>query len=104
VVSSPNGKLGTSAGRFSMGDPAAQKLITAGLLFAAMAVLAALGAWIVSRFRGGKEDEGPAVSELLSNFRDLHEQGKLSDEEFRNIKTLLAQKIQQELNDNSEQG
>jgi len=87
-----------------MGDPAAQKLITAGLLFAAMAVLAALGAWIVSRFRGSKGDEGPAVSELLSKFRELHEQGKLSDEEFRNIKTLLAEKIQQELNDNSEPG
>ena len=49
-------------------------------------------------------DEGPVSSELLSKFRDLHEEGKLSDEEFRNIKTLLAEKIQQELNDNSEPG
>jgi hypothetical protein len=87
-----------------MEDPAAQKLVIAGLLFAAMAVLTALGAWIVSRFRGGMGNEGPATSELLSKFRDLHEQGKLSDAEFRNIKTLLAEKIQQEINDNSEPG
>ncbi len=90
--------------RFSMGDLATQKLITAGLLFAVMAAVTALGAWIVSRFRGRKGDEGPTVSELFSKFRELHEQGELSDQEFRNIKTLLKDKLQQELNNNSEQG
>ncbi|HZZ27032.1 MAG TPA: hypothetical protein VFE46_03415 [Pirellulales bacterium] len=87
-----------------MGDPTTQKLITAGLLFAAMAAVTALGAWVVSRFRNRKVDEGPVLSELLSNFRELHRQGKLSDQEFRNIKTLLAEKIQQQVKDNSEQG
>jgi hypothetical protein len=87
-----------------MGDNATQTLIHAGLLFAGMAALAALGVWIVSRFRGGKGSEQPVSSELLSKFRDLHEQGELSDEEFRNIRTLLAEKLQQELNDNAEKG
>jgi hypothetical protein len=87
-----------------MGDTTAQTLIHAGLLFAAMGVLAALGIWIMSRFRGGKGRDRPVASELLSKFRDLHEQGELSDQEFRNIKTLLAEKLQQELKDNAEKG
>jgi hypothetical protein len=67
-------------------------------------VLSGLGAFIVSRFRGGREEDQPAASELLTKFRELHEQGELSDEEFRNIKTLLADQLQQELNDSGEQG
>lgn len=87
-----------------MGDAATETLFRAGLLFAAMAVVTALGAWIVSRFRGSKGSDRPAVSELLSKFRELHEQGKLTDQEFRNIKTLLRDKLRQELNDNAEKG
>jgi hypothetical protein len=87
-----------------MGDTATQTLIHAGLLFAAIAGLAALGIWIVVRFRGSKDSDQPAASELLSKFRDLHEQGELSDKEFRNIKTLLAERLQKELKDNTEKG
>ena len=87
-----------------MGDTATQTLIQAGLLFAAIAGLAALGIWIMARFRGGAGSDQPAASELLSKFRDLHERGELSDKEFRNIKTLLAEKLQQELKDNAEKG
>ncbi len=87
-----------------MAETDAQKLVFIGLLFAVMAALAALGAWIVSRFRGHKEDDQPAASELLTNFRELHEQGELSEQEFRKIKTLLADKLQQELNDKGEPG
>ena len=87
-----------------MGDTATRTLVHAGLLFAAIAALAALGIWIMSRFRGTKDDDQPGASELLSKFRDLHEQGELSDQEFRNIKTLLSKKLQQELNDNAEKG
>jgi hypothetical protein len=79
-------------------------LIRIGLLFAAIAVLTGLGALVVSRFRGSAEDDQPPASEMLSKFRELHEQGKLSDAEFRNIKTQLADKLQQELSDNEKQG
>ena len=44
------------------------------------------------------------ASELLSNFRDLFDQGKLSDAEFRNIKTLLKERLQQELSGSGEPG
>jgi hypothetical protein len=87
-----------------MGDTETQTLVHAGLLFAVIAGLAALGIWIVARFRGSKGSDQPMASELLSKFRDLHEQGELSDKEFRNIKTLLAEKLQRELNDNAEKG
>jgi hypothetical protein len=87
-----------------MTDPATQKLVWAGVLFAVMAALAALGAWIVSKFRDGADHDQPAASELLSNFRDLHEQGELSDEEFRNIKTLMQERLQTELSNSVEKG
>lgn len=77
----------------------AEPLVRAAMLFAVIAVLAALGALIVSRFRGREDEEQPAASEMLSKFRELHSQGELSDEEFRNIKTLLKDQLQQELSD-----
>jgi len=81
-----------------------EALVRAALLFAGIAALTGLGALIVSRFRGSTKDEERPASEMLSKFRDLHEQGELSETEFRNIKTLLSDQIQQELKDNEEQG
>jgi hypothetical protein len=87
-----------------MAELLAHPLVRAGLLFAVIAVLAGIGALIVSKFRGGEEEEQPQASELLTNFRELHEQGELSAQEFRKIKTLLAEKLQQELSDKGEPG
>ncbi len=39
----------------------------------------------------------PGASELMSNFRELHSQGGLSDEEYRTIKAMLAQQVENEL-------
>ncbi len=86
-----------------MADILAHPLVRAGLLFLAMAVLAGLGALIVSRFRGGAEDDQPTASEMLTKFRNLHDEGQLSDQEFRNIKTLLSAELQQQLSDNGQQ-
>ena len=82
----------------------ARPLVHAGLLFAAIAVLTALGAFVVARFRGGKGDDQPSTSELLSKFRELHDQGELSDEEFRSIKANLAQRLEAELKSTEGQG
>lgn len=84
-----------------MSEFLAHPLVRAGLLFVAIAVLAAVGALIVSRFRGRADEDQPLASEILSNFRELHEEGELSEQEFRKIKTLLADKIQQELKPSS---
>jgi hypothetical protein len=80
-----------------------EKLVRAGLLFAGVAVLIGFGAFIVSRFRDREDDDQPQASELLTNFRELHEEGELSDQEFRKIKTLLADQLERELSSSGKQ-
>ena len=87
-----------------MADFLAHPLVRAGLLFAAIAVVAGLGALVVARFRGSAKDDQPQASELLTKFRELHDEGQLTDQEFRNIKSSLSDKLQQELNDAGRQG
>jgi hypothetical protein len=79
-----------------------EALVRIALLFAAIAALTGLGALVVSKFRGSTKDEERPASQMLSNFRNLHEEGELSETEFRNIKTLLSDKIQEELKDSEE--
>ncbi len=69
-----------------------------------LAMLIAIGVYIVGRFRGSAEDEQPVANNLLTNFRELHSRGGLSDQEFRTIKTLLAEQIQDELKDTGDKG
>ena len=64
----------------------------------ALAVLVAIGGFVVGRLRGRADDERQTANDLLTNFRDLHDQGDIDAAEFRNIKTVLGVKLQQELN------
>jgi hypothetical protein len=82
----------------------AENLTRALLMIAAILALAAAGIYFMRRFRGDAGDDGPEASKLLTKFRELHVQGDLSDEEFRTIKTKLADQLQEELNDNDETG
>lgn len=63
-----------------------------------LAVLVALGGYIVGRLRGQSDDERLSANDLLTNFRELRDQGGIEEAEFRNIKTVLGVKLQQELN------
>jgi hypothetical protein len=74
------------------------------MLFAAIGLLIAVGAYIVSKWRGANEQYQMGANELLTNFREMHSQGVLSDEEFRNIKAKLGRKLQGELNDSDKTG
>jgi hypothetical protein len=80
-------------------SPELRSLTQAALLFAAVFVLMALGLAIVRRFRDMKNGDAVESSEMMSRFRDLHDQGGLSDEEFRTIKTKLAAKLKAEMNE-----
>ena len=71
---------------------------------AAFAILLVIGGYIVGRYRQNMRNPTHNANELLSNFRDLNSQGQLSDEEFRNIKSMLADKATQELRDTSDSG
>jgi hypothetical protein len=63
-----------------------------------LAILVAIGGYIVGRFRGRADDERLSANELLTNFREMHHRGDIADKEFRNIKTVLGAKLQRELN------
>lgn len=66
------------------------------VLLALLAMLCAVGFYTISRFRGGWRRPEGSGSELMTNFRQLHDQGELSDEEYRTIKSMLASKVLQE--------
>jgi uncharacterized membrane protein len=69
---------------------------------AVLALLIASAIYLLRRFRGNEDEEQPTASGLLTKFRELHEQGDLSDEEYRTIKTLLSERLQDELKDTSD--
>ena len=79
-------------------------LTQAGLMFAAIFVMTAIGIAVVRRYWGIAADDRRYHSEMMSNFRELHAEGGLSDEEFRTIKTQLSGQISSELRDNDKKG
>ncbi len=74
------------------------------LLSAATCGVLAIGYYLIQRFRPTAKDDLPSVSDHISHFRELQSQGKLTDEEYRTIKTKLAKKLQDELKDAGKEG
>jgi len=63
---------------------------------AVLAVLVAVGVYLIGKFR----DKGPvrnSASELMTNFQQLHDQGELSDAEYRTIKAMLSEQLHNEV-------
>lgn len=54
--------------------------------------------YVVLRFRDISGDDQPTPSELLTNFRELHQEGDISEQEYRTIKTALRPDIDREVN------
>ncbi|HCK41428.1 MAG TPA: hypothetical protein DHW22_07315 [Planctomycetaceae bacterium] len=81
-----------------------EMLSKAALLFAAIFVITAIGFAALRSYRDDKAEDRSDSSDLISKFRDLHEEGGLSDEEFRTIKTKLARELKAELNNNNHSG
>ena len=82
----------------------AHPLAQAVVLFTVTAVLIAIGVYVVGRFRGRASNDQPGVSDHLTKFREMHASGTLSDEEFRTIKSQLAQQLQAGLNESDKTG
>jgi uncharacterized membrane protein len=74
------------------------------ILAAAVAVLVAVGIYVVAKVRRSFTESGPSPYDLITNFRELHSQGELSDEEYRTIKAMLAARVQQQLKGRSDEG
>ena len=84
---------------FLLSTPAQVVIWTAALL-----ILMVVGWYIVGRFRDRISDDQLTANQLLTNFRELHRQGDISDAEFRTIKTVLGEKLQEELKDTDGKG
>lgn len=74
------------------------------LFLAATAILITVGAYLVARVRASFQETPPPANELLTNFRELHSKGELSDEEYRTIKSMLAERLQEELTNKVKEG
>ena len=85
-------------------NQAFETLTQAAILFAVIFIMTAIGLAIVRKYRGSAADDRLHHNDLMANFRDLHAEGGLSDEEFRTIKTKLAGELKSELNSNSGNG
>jgi hypothetical protein len=70
-----------------------ESLVQAALLFAAIFVLTAVVLAVARSLRSRPNDDTRDASEIMANFRQVYEEGGLSDEEFRTIKARLAREL-----------
>lgn len=77
-----------------LNSPAARIVI----LVALTAALVAGGIYVIGKVRAGLRREEPPTSQWITKFRELHAKGVLSDEEYRTIKSVLAERFEEELN------
>ena len=71
------------------------------LWISVLMVIMAVGYYLVRRFRDRIDDDRRTASDLLTNFREMRHEGDISETEFRTIKTVLGQKLHEELKDTS---
>ncbi len=74
-------------------SPAAQAVIWTAVLV----VLIVVGIYFVLGFRRWQQDDRVSANELLTEFRNLRDSGRVSQAEFKNIKSVLGAKLQDEL-------
>jgi hypothetical protein len=65
-----------------------------------LAILLAIAWYVIGKIRPKSVQKERRASQWLSKFREVYSRGELSDEEFRTIKTQLAEQLQDELNGN----
>jgi uncharacterized membrane protein len=63
---------------------------------AALAMVIAIGVYLIGRFRAEVSARNEGASEHLSNFREIRTQGGLSEEEYRTIKAVLAEPLKEQ--------
>jgi uncharacterized membrane protein len=74
------------------------------LWIAILMVIVAVGYYLVRSFRDRSDDDRQTASDLLTNFREMRHEGDISEKEFRTIKTVLGQKLQDEMEDPEDEG
>lgn len=71
---------------------------------AALAALLVVGAYLIGKVRAMRQEQPADTSDLLTDFRELHGKGQLTDEEFRTIKGVLTDRLQHEWLGSGEEG
>lgn len=69
-----------------------QRALTPGMILGVIVVVS-ISAWLIFRMRARfREDSGRAEGklEMLTQFREMHQQGELTEDEYRLIKSRLA--------------
>jgi len=83
-----------------LGTPSAQAVLWTTVLL----VLMVVAYYVVKRFRDFTGEDTLDPNELLSNFREMRQEGDISEKEFRTIRTVLGAKLQDELKDSDNEG
>ncbi|MBL8828570.1 MAG: hypothetical protein JNM18_16420 [Planctomycetaceae bacterium] len=84
----------TSARWFSFLDDRYAQIIVG---VAVIAVLIAIGVYVVGKLRTAFNEQPQNTSDVMSTFRELHEGGELSDEEYKSIKAKLSASLKQQM-------
>ena len=66
---------------------------------AVLLILMAVAFYVVQRFRDRIDEDRQTASDLLTNFREMHHEGDITEAEFRTIKTVLGHKLHEEFKD-----
>ena len=74
------------------------------LLVCVLAVLLAVSYWGLRRFRDYIGEDQSPVSDLLANYGELHEQGVISEAEYRTIKGRLNAGMRREFDGSDRSG
>lgn len=74
------------------------------IILTVMVFAMAIGVFALGKWRGHGGEDRLAPADQLTKFREMHERGEVSDEEFREIKTQLASRMQAGLNDSDRTG
>ena len=81
-----------------------QNLVPAMLWLGVLALFIGVAVFALRRLRERIDKDQTGTGEMLSNFREMHLEGELSDAEFRTIKTVLGAKLQRESKENTDTG
>ncbi|MAV34366.1 MAG: hypothetical protein CMJ59_02815 [Planctomycetaceae bacterium] len=70
---------------------------------AVFVVLIVIGIYIVKRFRDQIDEDMPGPNEHISFFREIYDEGDITETEFRTIKTVLSEQLEGTLSDPDEE-
>ena len=74
------------------------------ILLGILAIMVSVARYFIRKTRAETLQHEPQTSDLLLIFSEWHRRGKLSDAEFRTIKTALTEQLHTELKDDGETG